>query len=318
MSGSDGPVLYDLRLRIAADYPSTVKEARHILRMRPRRRANQEVLGETLRLTPAPDEMRGVADFFGNACDHVAILKQHEMLDADLVARVRVAPTAFDPAGAPSLAETAEAARTSRETGATAPVHFRGASRLLRPSPAIMDFGRDFAAAPNVAEAALAMTKAIHAGFTYASGETGIDTPVETVLRTRRGVCQDFAHLMIAALRGLGLPAAYVSGFLRTEPPPGRPRLAGADAMHAWVAVWLGPSLGWREFDPTNGVAANVDHLVVAIGRDYADVAPMGGVVTTSGGQMARHEVDMVPVEDAEALADKPAGAVNELVRQTR
>jgi transglutaminase-like putative cysteine protease len=119
------------------------------------------------------------------------------------------------------------------------------------------------------------------------------------VIGSRRGVCQDFAHLMISGLRGLGLPACYVSGYLRTVPPPGGERLTGADATHAWVKVWAGPALGWIGFDPTNGIMAGEGHVELAIGRDYADVAPVCGVVVASAGHSLSVEVDVVPVEEA-------------------
>ena len=114
--------------------------------------------------------------------------------------------------------------------------------------------------------------------------------------RARRGVCQDFAHVMIAGLRGLGLPALYVSGYIRTIPPPGKPRLAGADASHAWVALWCGPAFGWLGLDPTNAIAGGDDHIVVARGRDYSDVPPVEGVILSSGGHELEVEVDVVPV----------------------
>ncbi len=113
----------------------------------------------------------------------------------------------------------------------------------------------------------------------------------------RRGVCQDFAHVMIAGLRGLGLPALYVSGYIRTIPPPGKPRLAGADASHAWVAVWCGPSFGWLGLDPTNAIPEGDDHIVVARGRDYADVPPVDGVILSYGGHDLEVSVDVAPVE---------------------
>ena len=120
-------------------------------------------------------------------------------------------------------------------------------------------------------------------------------SPAEAFAR-RGGVCQDFAHIMIAGLRGLGLPALYVSGYIRTIPPPGKPRLAGADASHAWVAVWCGPSFGWLGLDPTNAIPEGDDHIVVARGRDYADVPPVEGVILSSGGHDLDVEVDVIPV----------------------
>jgi transglutaminase-like putative cysteine protease len=137
----------------------------------------------------------------------------------------------------------------------------------------------------------------IKAGFAYEIGATTVETTPAMSFRLRRGVCQDFAHVMISGLRGLGLPAAYVSGYLRTVPKPGEPRLEGADAMHAWVMVWCGEAAGWCGLDPTNAVLAGDDHVVLAIGRDYADVAPIDGIVFASGEQRLEVSVSVTPAE---------------------
>ena len=133
--------------------------------------------------------------------------------------------------------------------------------------------------------------------FAYDPDATEVDTPLAKAFDMRAGVCQDFSHIMIAGLRGLGIPAGYVSGFLRTIPPPGKTRLEGADATHAWVRAWCGGQLGWREFDPTNGIFAGNDHITIGYGRDYADIPPIAGVLKTSGAQEAKQAVDVVPLD---------------------
>ena len=150
-----------------------------------------------------------------------------------------------------------------------------------------------------------AITQAIKAEFTYDPDATLVSTPAIDAFEARRGVCQDFAHIMISGLRGLGLPAAYVSGYLRTIPPPGKPRLEGADATHAWVDLWCGNALGWVGFDPTNALIVAGDHIVLAVGRDYADVAPMGGVVLGPGDQTIEVAVDVVPGTETQTLEDE-------------
>ncbi len=140
------------------------------------------------------------------------------------------------------------------------------------------------------------LTAAIYTQFTYHPGITTSDTPPIEAFKNREGVCQDFAHIMIAALRAHGIPAAYVSGYLRTEPPPGAERLVGADAMHAWASIWCGPQMGWVGADPTNNCLVRNDHIVVAMGRDYADVAPIDGVFVGNTTQRMTVAVDVVPV----------------------
>jgi len=139
------------------------------------------------------------------------------------------------------------------------------------------------------------LNAAIYKLFAYVPNSTKVDSPIDEALETRQGVCQDFAHIMISGLRGLGLPAAYVSGYLRTVPRSGAARLEGADAMHAWVMVWCDRA-GWWGLDPTNALIASDDHVVLAIGRDYADAAPIGGVMLGSGQQRLSTAVDVIPV----------------------
>ena len=145
-------------------------------------------------------------------------------------------------------------------------------------------------------DAVRAVGEALHRTLRYDDEATTVDTPMIEAFRNRNGVCQDFSHIMIACLRGIGIPAGYVSGFLRTIPPPGKPRLEGADAMHAWVRAWCGIDMGWVEYDPTNGMLVGADHIVVARGRDYFDVAPVKGVMRSFGEHTTKQSVDVVPV----------------------
>jgi transglutaminase-like putative cysteine protease len=137
----------------------------------------------------------------------------------------------------------------------------------------------------------------IHRDFAYDKESTNVDTSPLEAFNLKRGVCQDFVHVMIAGLRGVGIPAGYVSGFLRTIPPKGKPRLEGADAMHAWVRVWCGLHSGWIELDPTNAMLAGTDHITIGYGRDYSDISPIIGVLRTSGRHETKQTVDVVRVE---------------------
>ncbi len=146
-------------------------------------------------------------------------------------------------------------------------------------------------------EAALELTNRINEDFSYDPDATKVDTPAQDAFRHRRGVCQDFAHIMIAAVRGLGLPALYVSGYIRTIPPPGKERLAGADASHAWVSIWCGAEIGWKDFDPTNAQSVQDDHIVLARGRDYSETSPIESLVLSSGRHTLDVEVDVIAID---------------------
>ncbi|WP_238184006.1 transglutaminase-like domain-containing protein, partial [Methylobacterium trifolii] len=187
------------------------------------------------------------------------------------------------------------------DLGPDAPVHFLFPSARVPLVPAVTDYARaSFRPGRSAYGAAHDLMTRIRADFRFDAKATTVHTPLSEAFELRAGVCQDFAHVMIAGLRGLGVPAAYVSGYLRTIPPPGRPRLRGADASHAWVAVWCGDA--WIGLDPTNAVAVRDDHIVVARGRDYGDVAPIDGIVSASGKQKLKVEVDVIPDGEAEPL----------------
>ncbi|MEF2551511.1 transglutaminase family protein [Aurantimonas sp. A2-1-M11] len=292
-------MIYDIRLTIACNYPAAVADARHLLCVRPRGDCGQHVLSSHVDVSPHPDEQHGERDFFGNFVEDVTVRRPHRDLDVEMRARVRVDRAPADLVATPTLVEIADAAITWREAHGLSPIHFLGRSRRIVPVPAVTTYAEEpLSAVPEAGTAVLDLARRIHADFAYEPGATDVRTGVAEAFARRRGVCQDFAHVMVAGLRGVGIPAAYVSGFLRTDPPPGKPRLEGADSMHAWAAAWLGPEVGWIGFDPTNGVVAGRDHIIVAMGRDYADVAPVAGVVVTAGHQRTSHAVDVVPLDD--------------------
>jgi transglutaminase-like putative cysteine protease len=146
-------------------------------------------------------------------------------------------------------------------------------------------------------EAVLDLTKRIYTEFKYDPAATNVNTALDTVLRIKRGVCQDFAHLQIGCLRSMGLPARYVSGYLLTAPPPGQPKLVGSDASHAWTAAFS-PEAGWIDFDPTNNIIPGIGHVTLAWGRDYGDVCPIKGVLVGGGQHRMRVAVDVAPLPD--------------------
>lgn len=296
-------MLYDIRQTTRYTYASPVPFARQVLRLLPVTRAGQRVIAADLVITPEPTERHDDFDFFGNRITTVAFAFPHEELTLETRARVAVEPGGQrDREATPGWEQIRRLAFAETDLGPLSPVHFLFASRAIAIDDAIAAYAvESFHAGRPILAAAFDLTCRIKADFAYDPEATDVTTLPAAAFAKRAGVCQDFAHVMIAGLRTLGLPAAYVSGFLRTLPPPGRPRLEGADATHAWVAVWCGRDVGWIGLDPTNGVIAAEDHVVLAIGRDYSDAAPVDGIIVTSGDHQLDVEVDVLAISGADA-----------------
>jgi transglutaminase-like putative cysteine protease len=290
---------YDVRLRLSYDYDAPVGGGRHLLRVMPRTLPGlQRVVAATVEVRPKPSERSDGTDFFGNPLTTVAFREAHDELDVRMSARVAVNRPAPGIDLSPLPGRLADEIASVHSLSPEAPHHFLAASPSVELDPAITAWAREIVAADtSVAALAEALCTRIHTGFAYDGDATTVSTRAAEAFRLRRGVCQDFSHVMIAGLRGLGVPAAYVSGFLRTTPPPGEERLEGADAMHAWVRVWCGRDMGWLEWDPTNGIRVGNGHIVAGYGRDYGDVAPIVGIVKSNARQVIGHAVDVVPVE---------------------
>ncbi len=198
----------------------------------------------------------------------------------------------------PGLADLRERAMQKPDLSALGPASYSFASPIAAPERDIAMWASGFLTeSMPVVEAGRRLMAAIHEQFAYESGATVADTPPIEAFRARHGVCQDFSHIMIIAARAHGIPAAYVSGYLRTLPPPGQARLVGADAMHAWVNLWCGEDLGWIGFDPTNDMLADTDHIFIGMGRDYSDVAPLDGTFRGSSQQTMFFSVDVAPLD---------------------
>lgn len=289
---------YRISATISYDYQFPSDHARNVLHLTPVSIAGaQQVMQADLTIYPRPQERWVAPDFFGNITTWIAHHDPVGKIEFRLSAEIeRDAPSLpFDIS--PNPAQLARDLRSRAGIGAQFPQHFLGKSHRVRPTSAMTRYAQDRTkGASSVLDAVRHFGHALHSDMTFDPVATDALTPPEEAFRQKRGVCQDYAHIMIAGLRGIGIPAGYVSGFLRTNPPPGRPRLSGADAMHAWVRVWCGSQMGWIEFDPTNDVFVQNDHITLAYGRDYADVAPIRGSMRSSGGQSSRHSVDVVPV----------------------
>jgi transglutaminase-like putative cysteine protease len=280
------------------DYAEPVRLARFNIRLRPVAWPHQSVREYALLVEPLPWTRTDDPGPY--------IVSESKLLIRAPIARLRiesrfevtVEPSGIDYATqpAPTVADIRALALTTPGLTALSPASYLFGSTIAVPEPEIADWAATIVSDKmSILAAGRALMGEIHAQFRYDADATLTDTPPLAAFRQRRGVCQDFAHIMIVAARAMGLPAAYVSGYLRTLPPPGKPRLVGVDAMHAWAALWCGEALGWIGFDPTNDAFAETDHIFIAMGRDYADVAPLDGVFVGGAEQKMDYSVDVAP-----------------------
>jgi transglutaminase-like putative cysteine protease len=291
-------MLYDINLLISYTYGGFGAGGRHVARLLPAELpGEQRLVAGALDVAPRPDDRSSWTDFFGNKVVEVAFLEVHKEVDFTVVARVNRMLPATPLDMSPRLGEIGNAVLGYHGLDAASPHHFLGTSPRVSKDPDIARFAAELTQpGQTVFEVAHGLTLALQREMAFDSEATTVDTPPGEAFARRRGVCQDFTHVMIAALRSLGVPAGYVSGFLRTRPPAGQERLEGADAMHAWVRVWCGKEMGWIEFDPTNGLVVANDHIVVARGRDYGDVSPVKGSLKIAGDHTSEHKVDVLPL----------------------
>jgi transglutaminase-like putative cysteine protease len=292
-------VIYDIRHVTTYSYESPVSFARCSLRLAPRSGDGQQLVSHTVEIRPRPAERTIRRDFFGTLTESVLIETAHRHLRIDSRSRVslsRCAPARAAPS--PPWESVRDVAFEATSLGPASPVGYVFASSLVPvQAPVTAYAAASFPPGAGILAGAVDLMHRIRTEFKYDPKATVISTPLKEVFEKRHGVCQDFAHVMIAGLRGLGLPAAYVSGYLRTIPPAGQPRLQGADATHAWVSVWCGDELGWIGLDPTNDLLVENDHIILAIGRDFSDVSPVDGIIVGSRKQKLGVAVDVLLVE---------------------
>lgn len=292
-------MIYDIRHLTTYAYESAVSFARCTLRLEPLSGHGQQLMSHHVDIRPRPIERTTRRDFFGTLTESVVIEASHRHLRIDSRSRVEVArkaPGRTTPS--PTWERIRDVAFEAKSLGPASPVGYAFASPLVPViAPVTVYAAASFPPGGGVLVGAVDFMHRIRSQFRYDAKATTISTPLKEVFEKRHGVCQDFAHVMIAGLRGLGLPAAYVSGYLRTVPPPGQPRLAGADATHAWVSLWCGEELGWLGLDPTNDLLVENDHIIIAIGRDFSDVSPVDGIIVGSPKQKLNVAVDVLPAE---------------------
>ena len=292
-------MIYDIRHLTSYHYESSVSFARCSLRLEPHGGGGQQLISHSVEIRPRPAERTVRRDFFGTHTESILIEAAHRTLRIDSRSRVSVSRQAHDrTAPSPPWEDIRDGALTATSLGPSSPVGYVFASSLVPILQRVTAYASaSFQPSAGILAGAVDLMHRIRADFKYDPKATVISTPLNEVFEKRHGVCQDFAHVMIAGLRGLGLPAAYVSGYLRTLPPPGRPRLQGADATHAWVSVWCGQAIGWVGFDPTNDLLVENDHIVLAVGRDFSDVSPVDGIIVGSRKQKLNVAVDVLLVE---------------------
>jgi transglutaminase-like putative cysteine protease len=295
VSADASPVQYEVVHTTEYDYSESVAVSHHLAHLTPRVLPHQQRLHHELQIEPAPAVMTTHTDYFGNPVTFFAMQGAHKRLTVR--ARSRVALQATSP---PSPSDTPPwEAVTDRTALPLEALEFLFDPALIPASTELAAYAHAaFAPGRPLLDAVLELTRRIHEEFTFDREATTIRTPLADVFRSRRGVCQDFARLEIGCLRSIGLPARYVSGYLETAPPEGRQRLLGADASHAWLAVYC-PEAGWIHVDPTNNLLPSRRHITVAWGRDYSDVSPIHGVILGGGKHTLRVNVDVVRLAES-------------------
>jgi len=291
---------YLLSHRTTYTYQSTVTVSHHLARLAPRSLPSQRCPWHVIDISPTPVGKSVQSDIYGNITTYFECEGAHSKLEVTARSLVEVTPTKLPHPDETPPWETvrnacsSESLDPSSEAGA-----FRFASPLVPTAKEFADYAKaDFSPSRPILQATQALMQRIFTDCEFNPTATDISTPVSQVLRQKAGVCQDFAHLMLACLRSLGLPARYVSGYLETTPPPGQAKLIGSDASHAWVSVFCGEEIGWIDADPTNNLLPNERHITLAWGRDFSDVSPLRGVTLGTGSQSLSVQVDVTPEPD--------------------
>ncbi len=291
-------MIYRVRHVTTYEYEDPVSVSHHVLRLTPRELPRQKRRASRITIVPSPTRVTSVVDYFGNALTFFTLQEPHDRLTVDAGSELEAEAPAETDFSQSAPWETVPETLADDTSEATLDAYqYVFDSPRVTASPDLADYAVDaFPPGRPLLEAVRELTRIIHQDFRFDSRATQVTTPVETFFEKRRGVCQDFAHLQVACLRSLGLPARYVSGYLRTYPPPGQPRLEGADASHAWCSAWC-PGVGWVDFDPTNDCVPSDSHITLAWGRDYTDVSPIHGVILGGAHHTLHVGVDVMPIE---------------------
>lgn len=291
-------MIYKIVHRTTYKYKYPVSMSSHVATLRPRSLCRHNLEKSELQIVPSPAVMTERTDYFGNHQYFFTIEEPHDELIVESRSRVvmsGVSPDLHQPS--PAWEEIVGGLPDDLKSEAIEAYQFRFESPRIRLRPEFVRYAQQsFTPGRPFVEGLLDLTTRIHRDFRFDSKVTTVRTTIEEVFRKKRGVCQDFAHVQIACLRSINLPARYVSGYLRTYPPPGQPRMVGADASHAWVSAFC-PGLGWIDVDPTNDVVPSTGHVTIAWGRDFSDVSPLHGLILGGGAHTLKVGVDLEAVE---------------------
>jgi transglutaminase-like putative cysteine protease len=293
-------MIYKIVHRTTYKYKYPVSVGNHVACLKPRTLLRHRLEQCELRIQPTPATISERTDYFGNVLCFFTVQEPHRELVVEARSEVAVDGAAAPwPQQSPSWEEVVQALPDDRSPAGLEACQFLFESPRIRKREEFAEYAlQSFTPGRPLAEGLLDLTARIHNEFRFDAKVTNVRTPTEEVFRKKRGVCQDFAHLQIACLRSLNLAARYVSGYLRTYPPPGRERLIGADASHAWVSAYC-PGTGWLDLDPTNNLVPSDGHVTVAWGRDYGDVSPLRGLILGGATHTLKVNVDMEPLEAA-------------------
>jgi transglutaminase-like putative cysteine protease len=300
-------MIYQVTHTTSYDYAEAISLSHHLLRLRPRELPYQNCLAHAIAIEPPPERFHAHTDYYGNRASFVAIEEPHTELIIRSSSKVRRKliknPDALE---TPAWEKIRESSRGIQLGTALEASEYLFNSPLISTADDYADYASpSFPKGRPVLDAVLDLTSRIYEDFKFDAKATTVTTPVNTVMKTRRGVCQDFAHLQIACLRSLGLPARYVSGYIQTLPAPGKEKLVGSDASHAWVSVYC-HALGWIDVDPTNNLLVSKEHVTLGWGRDYSDVSPVRGVILGSGHHKVKVAVDVHPTNEDGTPVNKP------------
>jgi len=303
-------MLYGIRHRTTYDYDYEVPLSHHVAHLTPRSILRQCCRQHRIESLPAPTSFSTHTDHFGNPATFLTIEGAHRKLSISAVSVVEMRPVpAVKPLATQPWELVRDLCRTDSVVGPIEPAEFIFSSPLVPRRREFTDYAlASFEPDRPTLDAACDLMRRIYTDFVFDTKATTVMTQVFEFFKVRHGVCQDFAHFMVACLRSLGLPARYVSGYLETLPPPGKPKLVGADASHAWVSVWCGDR-SWVDLDPTNDTIIHERHITTAWGRDYSDISPVRGVIVGSGGHSLSVEVDVQPMSDRRAAPEPETGS---------